>query len=149
MQFILSVDEDRARFKPTLMKYNPERGRSQLTQLYFPGGHGGVGGGKIGEEMFSDNTLKFLVEEMERRKTGLEWNKDLVPRDIDLTAKLRAGDDIAYKFLKLYGGEYPRKIKHLEDCHESVVERYAKVKHWRPKALEGITRELKEKSEDL
>lgn len=146
---ILSIDENRAKFKPTLMKPNPKRGKSQLTQLYFPGGHGGVGGGQAGEERFSDNTLKFLVEEMERRKTGLEWNMDLVPKKINLRGTMRTSDGVRYRVIKWYGGENHRRVKRLTDCHESVIERYAQVKGWRPKALEGIEKDLKEEVRKL
>lgn len=36
---------DRKIFAPTYMTPNDERGPEQLTQLFFAGGHGGVGGG--------------------------------------------------------------------------------------------------------
>lgn len=137
---ILSVDEERKRFKPTLMVPHPSRGSEQLTQLYFPGGHGGVGGGQKGEESFAANTLRFLVEEISRRCPGVEWNRDQIPEedDINLLDEMRSSASLSYRLLMWYGGSGGRRVNDIAECHESVLRRFAKVKSWRPKCLRDI-----------
>ena len=41
--------------------------REQVTELYFPGGHSGVGGGSAAEVPLAENALHFVIHEMGRR----------------------------------------------------------------------------------
>lgn len=62
---LVSVDDKRKAFQPTLM--NAE---SRVTEIWFTGAHSDVGGG-YRRDGLSDNALRFLLDEFDRRKTGL------------------------------------------------------------------------------
>jgi hypothetical protein len=111
---------------------------SQLTQLYFPGTHAGVGGGSPDEEKLSDSALRFLVEEIDRRKLGLELNMDLIPRGSPDVPPVYVDSGIDQVF-----GKYIRPIGSLTDCYLPYVEeRYRLQKAWRPAALKPFGEKL-------
>jgi hypothetical protein len=111
---------------------------SQLTQLYFPGTHSGVGGGSPDEEQLSDSALRYLVQEMDRRQLGLELNMVLIPtgsRDVP-PVRVACGIDRVF-------GKYIRPIKSLNECYLPYVrERYHLQKTWRPEALAAFDQAL-------
>jgi Uncharacterized alpha/beta hydrolase domain (DUF2235) len=111
---------------------------SQLTQLYFPGTHSGVGGGSPDEEQLSDSALRFLVEEMDRRQLGLELNMGLIPtgsRDVP-PVPVESGVDRVF-------GKYIRPINSLNECYRPYVEeRYHLQNTWRPEALAAFDQDL-------
>lgn len=138
---VMSVDEDRKRFDATKMKGTRE---GQVTQLFFPGGHSGVGGGAAGAEGFAGNTLRWVVEEMKRRNVDIEIDQCKVP---EWTAPENVqGMEIGaiYKFMRWYGQRQERNIRSADECHESVFRRYIKKEDWRPKALERIKDAIEE-----
>ena len=65
---ILSVDERRIAFYPTLMNKDDEK----VTEVWFPGAHSDIGGGYRLDGL-SDLTLQFMLDEIQRRKLGLEF----------------------------------------------------------------------------
>ena len=62
---ILSLDENRIAFLPTLMNKD-----SRVTEIWFPGAHSDIGGG-FWFDGLSDITLDFLLKEIMRRKLNL------------------------------------------------------------------------------
>ena len=71
---IVALDDKRVPFYPTLM--NRE---SKVTEIWFPGVHGNVGGGNKSDGL-SDLALDFMLQELERRGFGLDI---LQPKGID------------------------------------------------------------------
>lgn len=63
---LLSLDENRKAFMPTLM--NRE---DRVTEIWFPGVHSDVGGGNRFDGL-SDLTLQFLLDEIKRRELDLQ-----------------------------------------------------------------------------
>ncbi|CEL92053.1 unnamed protein product [Vitrella brassicaformis CCMP3155] len=61
----VSLDEKRKAFQPTLM--NTEE---RVTEVWFAGSHGDVGGG-YRRDGLSDNVLRFVLAELKRRETGV------------------------------------------------------------------------------
>jgi hypothetical protein len=61
----VSIDDKRKHFQPTLM--NAE---DRVTEVWFAGNHGDVGGGWI-QDGLSDVVLRFLLDEIEQRNIGL------------------------------------------------------------------------------
>jgi len=64
---MLSIDEKRTAFMPTLMAHDPGR----VTEVWFAGAHSDVGGGYRYDGL-SDVTLEFLLGELEARNLGLK-----------------------------------------------------------------------------
>ncbi len=61
----VSLDDKRRAFQPTLM--NAE---ARVTEIWFAGAHSDVGGGRRRDGL-SDSVLRFVLDEFERRRTGL------------------------------------------------------------------------------
>lgn len=116
--------------------------KEKLTQLHFPGTHGGVGGGDEEQQGLSNNTLQFMALEMKNRHLSLEldvsnsgsvWLDDPIKKEKNIFGRLR----------KIF--RRPRKIDSIDECHESVVTRYKQVKDWRPRALDPIKAQLEKR----
>ncbi len=60
---LVSLDDKRRAFQPTLM--NAE---ARVTEVWFAGAHSDIGGG-YRRDGLSDNTLRFMLDELKRRKT--------------------------------------------------------------------------------
>ena len=156
---ILSLDEKRIAFQPTLMNKD-----DRITEIWFPGAHSDIGGG-FWYDGLSDITLEYLIKELKRRRLGLN---------------VKAADKINYDKLKAPKGEYQidyddvfikpnHKGKvHYQDrwwpvakttlstrhvrvnendipssnyrpiIHSRVVDRIDDIVEYRPKALKGI-----------
>jgi len=64
---LLSLDERRIAFMPTLMNRDSKR----VTEVWFPGAHSDVGGGFFYDGL-SDVTLQFMLDELVRRELPLK-----------------------------------------------------------------------------
>lgn len=62
---LVSIDENRVAFQPTLMNEEP-----RVTEVWFPGAHSDVGGG-FWYDGLSDTALQFMLEQIKRRKLGV------------------------------------------------------------------------------
>lgn len=140
---LLSIDEDRKVFSPTLMDHSEETGPGQLTQMYFWGGHGGIGGGDSRQITPSTCTLRFLVEEMEKRELGLALDMNSIPEIGDVEEQ---GEEIKssrlMSMVESVTGKAVRAIDSVDMVHPLAIRRYQKCPFWRPRALEGISEEL-------
>jgi len=89
---MVSLDDKRTAFMPTLMAYDPKR----VTELWFAGAHSDVGGGYRYDGL-SDITLHFLLDEFSRRGLGLDVRSPLaIDFNSDACRKLGLSyDDIA------------------------------------------------------
>ena len=115
------------------MKPNKVVGETQVSELYFWGGHGEVSGqfecGKV--------TLRYLVQEMRRRGLGLQLDSDKIPVGYDLLAE-QTPLPFSYTALRFLTGREERNITSVMQLHSSAVWRYQKKPSWRPAALEPI-----------
>lgn len=158
----MSVDESRAVFAPTEMTANPEwtpvdAATGQLTQLYFPGGHGGVGGGDDWEWPLSDYALAWMVREIRRRGIDLAFDPDGIPEGSLAVGRKEPGKPTATgRLINLFSARHVRKIESVAQCHAAVALRYEAVSDWRPDALADIgddllraAAELKDGSRDI
>ena len=69
---LLSLDEQRIAFQPTLMNKD-----SRVTEVWFPGVHSDIGGG-FHFDGLSDIALQFMLDEIKRRELGLHVRDPLV-----------------------------------------------------------------------
>lgn len=151
---VLSIDEARLGFKLILMVEN-DAVPGQLTQLYFPGHHSGVGGGQPGEEKISNFTLMWLVGEVKRRGLPLSFHREifeegyvnlpftplpLAERLNNAMMNVAAGDLLQWKGVRTVT---------TEECHPGVAERYANYGDWRPAALEKVGNDLIELAQQM
>lgn len=139
-----SVDEERGGFKPTLMDENKDV-PGQLTQLFFPGRHSGVGGGEPTEVELSNYTLTWMVGEMKRRGLQLKLHMDRIePGTCNVPPPPPLGwkDWMTQYLMNKVAGVHVREIEKIEQCHPSVAKRYALQPEWRPTALEPTKKPL-------
>ncbi len=155
---LVSIDENRVAFQPTLMSKD-----ERVTEIWFPGAHADVGGG-FWFDGLSDGALEFMLGELKRRKLEL---LTLDPDDVDY-AKLRAPDgsyEIDFEDLEIkplhYGKSHPkdrwfpfalatldkRDIRvdgedlsddDLPIVHDAAWRRFKDVRDYRPRAMKGV-----------
>lgn len=139
----MAIDEDRRGFEPTPMNANRLRGGAQVTQKYLPGYHGGVGGGSLYEKPLSENSLWFVIEEIERR--GIQIGFDVSrSKEIAVTVEPRPVPRMlsVYTVTKTLSGKFIRPVESLDELHDSIVQRFCHVKSWRPPALKKFETEI-------
>ena len=121
---LVSVDENRDAFTPSLMNHEPGR----IEEVWFPGVHSDVGGGYEMHRL-GDITLEFMIDRA--RRAGLEFDKDalseIVPNPEGIGVIHRHGDrPLDFKLS-------PREIKVMKNgkrnktlpvkLHESIFNR--------------------------
>jgi hypothetical protein len=155
---LVSVDENRLAFRPTLM--NKE---DRVTEIWFPGAHADVGGG-FWFDGLSDLALEYMITEFQRRGLGIEvLDPDTV--NYENLAVYSNGyridyEDVVIKPL-LKGKAHPRdrwgplkkatlaprQIRvNIADTattlrpliHNAVGQRIQKLTDYRPRALKGV-----------
>lgn len=125
------------------MDLSDEGNPGQLTQLFFWGGHGGIGGGDSRQEVCSSITINFLIEEMEKRELGLAIDKSQLPEPGDVESDIGdVSSSAVMSFIEKLTGKHVRTIPSIEKVHPSVIKRYQSVSSWRPAALEPLEEEL-------
>lgn len=140
---VLSVDEDRAVFSPTLMDHHEDIGSDQLTQLYFPGGHGGVGGGDANQMITANCALRFCYDEMQKRGLGLAIDSTMLPKYEDVTLDAGPAQSSPWmSMIEMFTGKFVRRITSLKDVHPLAIKRYQKNEHYRPRALQPLDAEI-------
>lgn len=90
---MVSLDDKRTAFMPTLMAYD-----KRVTEVWFAGAHSDIGGGYRYDGL-SDITLHFLIDEFTRRKIGLQIRSpQSINFDTDECKKL----GLAYNDIAIY-----------------------------------------------
>ena len=141
---VLSIDDDREWFWPTIWNRYGDESRQKIKQVWFSGAHTDVGGG-FAEAGLSDVTLEWMVQKallhglrfyLGSRKY---WNFCVAPDATDIDHPPRAGWGKAYK-----AGERDKvwDKKAVETfgppvIHESVLERARQDPSYRPWILKN------------
>ena len=148
----LAVDEQRKSFAPTLWEIsakNIDTSKQVSEQVWFPGTHSNIGGGYV-DCGLSNITLKWMIDKA--RDTGLEFDENYVKElECNSGGELRNTNTIAYKILGVFWrsinnslstqkekvAEKPLTIlpNRNESIHYTCVERFHKIKKYRPKNL--------------
>jgi len=152
---LVSLDENRIAFQPTLMNMD-----NKVTEIWFSGAHSDIGGGFFHDGL-SDIVLDFLLKELQRRGLGLEF---ISPDKIDYDNLRPSGetcsidhDDIAIypdpegrihpkdRWYPVARATLARRLirvnkddrvsEELPVLHYSVVERVQRVAGYRPENL--------------
>ncbi len=125
----VAVDERRSAFLPTPMTGN---GVTELKQLWFPGDHGGVGGGSKPHVGLSDGALVWMADEA--KAAGLAINQHL----LNAIAKPDPTIPLKTKIKWIYQLPRPDDRKGPDsaaDVHASTKERITKRQDYRPRTL--------------
>ncbi|MBC6441315.1 MAG: DUF2235 domain-containing protein [Rhodospirillales bacterium] len=120
----VALDEMRANFVPTL--WTETNDHPDAKQVWFPGGHGDVGGGWP-ERGLSDGALSWMIDEAQKQGLGIQ--EDLIgqiepdPRDV-----LHNTLDGMYAMLRTQPRPSPEILEeHVgETLHESAWERHVR-----------------------
>ncbi|WP_449420147.1 DUF2235 domain-containing protein [Phormidium nigroviride] len=123
----VAIDEIRKVFDVTLMK---PTNKDQVTQVWFPGGHGCLGGGSEEECGLSDGALLWMMEQVE--KLGLALDKTRVEKGVNPNYTIPF--DNTPKFPFNVAGKILREVTgSFDDLHESVKKRWQDPEcHYRP-----------------
>ncbi|MCU0541223.1 MAG: DUF2235 domain-containing protein [Oscillatoriaceae cyanobacterium Prado104] len=129
----VAVDEIRKVFSVTPMESSKNPPDNQVTQVWFPGGHGCVGGGSKEECGLSDGALLWMMEQVE--KLGLVLDKTCVEDPIEPNYAAPFDNTPEFPF-NLAGTILRHRISSCGDLHESVKQRWQDPKcHYRPENL--------------
>ena len=137
----VAIDEHRKSFDVTLMKCSSKRSSDQVTEVWFPGVHGSIGGGEQKNRGLSDATLLWMMGEVE--KLGLDLDKSSIEDGINPDYKI---DFKQTKPWYDFGKVNIREIKgDFEDLHKSVKQRWKDpsiTPPYRPQNLEKFQQQL-------
>lgn len=137
-----AIDEDRKAFAPTEMIASPNAAPDQVRQVWFAGGHGGVGGGEEASEPLSDVALDWMAHEAAALGLGVDLTRH--PDTWFRPDPLHPVPERSCGLLDKLGHE-PRQIPApvRAALHPSVLERYAgAAPPYRPAALKPHDAEL-------
>lgn len=138
----VSIDEHRKAFLPTQMK--PAHA-GQLTETWFSGGHGGIGGGTRENSPLSNIALLWMMAEVERLNLGLKFDRYKVEDGVDLDPSIQTSDDLKSPLFKGI-----RSMPSAAILHESVYQRWHLCHWYRPNNLvEHHEKVLRDYSIDL
>jgi uncharacterized protein (DUF2235 family) len=134
-----ALDERRKAFPVTVMQASKSRASDQqVLERWFPGFHGGVGGGSPDEQAFSDGALEWIVEGAE--SAGMKFSDSL---RADLNPDPLAEMD---KPSGLWGlGEETREVETGYGNmvpHNSARARYQALTDWRPGLVQKMKKQL-------
>jgi uncharacterized protein (DUF2235 family) len=123
----VSIDEHRKAFLPTQMK--PAQA-GQLTEIWFPGGHGGIGGGTRENSPLSNQALLWMIEAVEKLNLGLTFDRHKIEDGVKTDATIRTNDESKLPFFKGL-----RLIPPAAVLHASVYQRWRSCAWYRPQNL--------------
>ena len=123
----VSIDEHRKAFLPTQMKPAVE---GQLTEVWFPGGHGGVGGGTRANSPLSNRALLWMMEEVEKLNLGLTFDRHKIEYGFGTDPTIHTNDESKLPFFKGFRVIPPEAI-----LDNSVFQRWQSCAWYRPKNL--------------
>lgn len=137
----VAIDERREVFDVTLMIKSSAATDQTLTQVWFVGDHGCVGGGSKKKSSLSDIALNWMLNEISDR--GLRLSFD--PRKITsgIAEDHKADFDNRVCGIYHFTGAKPRNVEgSFSDLHESVKKRWHDLSNYRPKNLQKFEAEF-------
>jgi uncharacterized protein (DUF2235 family) len=139
----VAIDERRAAFKPTLWSnigaFNTPYGGTRVAQAWFPGDHGGVGGGPC--RGLSNCALLWVLEGAEQAGLTLDREPGSVISsclaEIDpINASLRSNK--RFSLMNIVGARWRRGLSDYAEIHETARLRWTANASYRPKPLEAF-----------
>lgn len=120
----VAIDEIRKVFDVTLIRPHSthiRQQKEQVVQVWFPGGHGCVGGGSQEESGLSDGALLWMMEQVEA--LGLALDKSYIQHGVHPNCSARFDNTSKWPFN--VAGTAPRQFEgDVSNLHESVKNRW-------------------------
>ncbi len=167
---LLSMDDKRKAFQPTLMNYEkPKAGKTlRIEEVWFSGAHSDVGGGYMNDGL-SDICLEFMLEKIKENKLGIQvihaanldyaslvpkQEKDVIVEYADLHSQPDScglnHEQERFFIIEKLTLDYRQMRVDMNDeksdipptVHRSVVERLQLMKDYRPKSLHGVNHKV-------
>ena len=138
-----AIDEDRNAFPLTRMQPSDRAAADQVQEMWFPGYHGGVGGGESEGRPFADSALLWVADGA--REAGLAVNDTL----LEATNPKPDAKMIRPKGLRRLGDRKRALTPPYDEVllHQSVRRRWLKVASWRPDTLKPLSAALDAQAE--
>lgn len=136
----VAIDEIRKVFDVTRMEPHRTREKEQVTQVWFPGGHGCIGGGSKEDQGLSDRALRWMMEEV--KPLGLALDEKRI--EFGLQPDYKSPFDNTPKFPFNLGRPNIREVTGtFDDLDKSVKQRWQDPNcHYRPENLMPFQKEL-------
>ncbi|MFC5141894.1 DUF2235 domain-containing protein [Actinomycetospora rhizophila] len=118
----VALDERRGPYVPSLWPTPPPDRHTTFAQVWFPGGHGDVGGGGSGTAL-SDGALRWMLDELDAT-IAPRWRTDAPPRpEGDPCGPHDDGVDGLWRLLSPRPRPAPRVVEGAPDVSASAVAR--------------------------
>lgn len=130
-----AVDEDRPLFALTPMAADEEADDGQVCEVWFPGFHGGVGGGDAATRGLADLALSWMAGEARSAGLGLDQRLERRLRP-DPLAELNPPSSLTRLIRRA------RSIDAGARLHPGVGRRWREAPQWRPAALSRLAPQL-------
>jgi uncharacterized protein (DUF2235 family) len=149
----VSIEEQRTTFKLIPIDTVNSRHRDFLQQAWFPGGHGGVGGGDAAEAPLSDGALRWMLEKLDESRSGLGYDSQRIQMDFKPDPLLPHASGKRWSIITLitnFLGKQRRQIPNhtalqpspgaTEVISDFALERFRGLKGWLPASLHEFLR---------
>ena len=146
----VSIEEERSTFSLIPIDLLSTTNCGCLQQAWFPGGHGGVGGGEASVAPLSDCALQWIFEKLDESDSGLHFDADRIQITLSPNSqhKISKGEFQIIGFITNFLGKQRRTIPmHTDSTPESIasevisvtaLERLQGVKGWLPPNLQDF-----------
>jgi uncharacterized protein (DUF2235 family) len=129
----VSIDENRKEFDVTRME-PAENAVNQVNQVWFPGGHGCIGGGAKANSPLANAALLWMMDEVEALNLGLKFNRSQIEDGVETDPSIFFPNNLAFPYTL-----NDRKILNTDPLHSSVDQRWQTCDWYRPKSLKSIS----------
>lgn len=138
----VALDELRKNFYVTPMNRSPGADDQDLEQVWFPGDHGGVGGGTAAYQGLSDGALQWMMDAATAQ--GLQLRSKAMAEGLKPNPLIFFDNTPKGLYAKL-GIRIRRPEEHGADfaaIHPSTQTRWCSLPDYRPESLEGFAPQL-------
>jgi hypothetical protein len=129
----VSIDENRKEYDVTKME-PAQNAPNQVKQVWFPGGHGCIGGGTKANSPLANAALLWMMDEVEALNLGLNFNRAQIEDGIETDPNIFFPNNLAFS-----NTPNDRKILDIDTLHSSVDRRWQTCACYRPKSLKSIS----------
>ncbi|MGL6135333.1 MAG: DUF2235 domain-containing protein [Prochlorococcaceae cyanobacterium] len=144
----VSIEEQRTTFKLIPIDTVNSKNRDHLQQAWFPGGHGGVGGGDAAKAPLSDGALQWILDKLDESKCDLGYDIHRIQMDFKPNPLLPQAGKRRCRIITLITNSFGKQRRHIPDhtalqpsssstevISDFALERLNGLKGWLPESL--------------